>query len=86
MYVFCIVPGMAKFLQPLKVVVHWTLSPALLEIPPPSDALCDVFVMFPFWRVGFFNLTMQCSYLGLYHAASNYVVDGYDGIAVLLAV
>ena len=50
-YVFCTVPNVSVFLQPLEDVIHCTLLPALLGISPPNDAVCNLIALPPCWGI-----------------------------------
>ena len=46
---FCTVPDIAEFLQPLEDVIRCTLLPVLLGISPPNDTLCNLIALPPRW-------------------------------------
>ena len=44
-YVFRTVPNVAVYLEPLEDVIHCTLFPALLGIPPPNYAVRNLIAL-----------------------------------------
>ena len=46
---FCTVPDIAEFLQPLEDVIRCTLLPVLLGISPPNDTLRNLIALPPRW-------------------------------------
>ena len=57
-FVFCTVPDIAEFLQPLEDVIRCNLFPVLLGISPPNDTLCNLIALPPCWGgLGILNLT-----------------------------
>ena len=48
-YVFCTVPNIAQFLQPLEDLICCTLLPAVLGISPPNDTVCSLVALSPRW-------------------------------------
>ena len=47
-FVFCTVPDIAGFLQPLEDVIRCTLLPVLLGISPPNDTLSNLIALPPY--------------------------------------
>ena len=48
-FVFCTIPDIAEFMQPLEDVIRCTLLPALLGISPPNDTTRDLIALRPHW-------------------------------------